>query len=360
MFVSAICFTLIGWAGASIFSWRNILSLGHFPASDVDHTVAVCMTLFAATIPLSLGQRILLGLGRNDLVLYSLSTSSLFTLAIAWLLSSGGTSGIELAVSIPAGVLLSQLICFVLGLHTYALPLGLAIFGETGEHREIMRTAAPMLVLLIALPAAIQGQRLIVSWSDVPTALAVYGLAMQIYSPIWSFIAATSGALWPMFAKNRSHSAGKAQVVRQSLAIFFGVGAFAGAGTILFGDAVASLISHGTIHLSVSVVISMGFMLFVQAVQQVPGMYLTDSRGLAFQSLCVVVMTIANLALSVTYTPIYGPWVPFAATALSVMAFQVIPGVARVNTEVGLLTPRRGRLRIGRHHRLEMNRSGKP
>ncbi len=72
------------------------------------------------------------------------------------------------------------------------------------EGERVFDTAWPMLVQMIALPLAMQSNRLILSHVSSVDELATYSLASQMYNPIFSVSIAASMALWPVFARARS------------------------------------------------------------------------------------------------------------------------------------------------------------
>ena len=74
--------------------------------------------------------------------------------------------------------------------------------GDQGE--RVFDTAWPMLIQMIALPLAMQSNRLILSHVSSVDELATYSLASQMFNPIFSVSIAASMALWPVFARARS------------------------------------------------------------------------------------------------------------------------------------------------------------
>ena len=67
----------------------------------------------------------------------------------------------------------------------------------------ISATAAPMFVVMIGLPLALQSDRIVLSPRFDPASLSAYSYVAQLYTPLWSVISVAGLALWPHFAANK-------------------------------------------------------------------------------------------------------------------------------------------------------------
>ncbi|WP_219924841.1 hypothetical protein, partial [Halomonas sp. ND22Bw] len=93
-----------------------------------------------------------------------------------------------------------------------------------------------------------------------------------------------------------------AKLYRKALALFTLGGVLISCAIILIGPVFAAVVSDASIELSTSILIALGFLLIVQCVQQVPGMFLTSEVGLAFQARSVVVMCVVAIVLGIYLT----------------------------------------------------------
>ena len=99
LLMSALVVGVIGWLGTSAWSWASLLGMpgsGHV----VDLATAWVVTLFALSIPLSIGNRMLVGSGRAAVAILLAPVGSIVALLLSWLISSVGRG--------PAGW---QLVC---------------------------------------------------------------------------------------------------------------------------------------------------------------------------------------------------------------------------------------------------------
>jgi hypothetical protein len=97
-----------------------------------------------------------------------------------------------------------------------------------------------------------------------------------------------------------------------------------------FGSWMGNIVSQGAIVLGSDVLVAAAVLLFVQGLQQVPGMFLTDTAGLWFQAICIVFLSIWTIGVGWLTAPSLGAVGPLLATASGVVLFQLIPGAMRV------------------------------
>lgn len=322
---------LLAWTGA----WPTLLGNGLLPGGGP--AASICVLLFAATLPLGVGQRILTGLGKNHLRIGIQAVSAPFILIIVLILVTVGyRSGNYLAV-----------LYYLAAMVTAAASLGLAARLVRPQvtralhdvHRiksvpgiNVMRVAWPMLVQMLAVPIAMQTDRLLLSHLAPKDDLARYILASQLFGLLLQTIGAAGIALWPIFARARTD-----EDVRSPFPLMW---AFLAGGLLLAGILasllpwVTPIVSAGRIHLDSWLVL--GFIAFVAAEAAVYplGMYMTDLRGLRFQVIPVLVMVPSNLALSWTLVAPLGAAGPIIGSAVTVAVFQGFPYAWYVRTDL--------------------------
>jgi len=328
LWVPAAIICAIGLAGASLFSWSRLLGLAGLDAELLDWATAGCLAAFALSIPFGIGQRILVGLGKNDLAVLLGISASLFAVSYTLVLVLTSAPAVLFALALPLGGLIANVISFAVGAKLLGLRLKSLLRKDAGGAlATLFSQGLPMLVVMIALPIMFSSHRIILAKQGSASEVAMYSLSMQFYTPIWSFISIAGTALWPIFAGRRAR--GESSSLMAPSAIFGGLGAFAGLGIVALGGPVGAIVSHQQIQLTLGILLSVACLLFIQALQQVPGMFLTDRRGLWFQAACVALAAPVSLGASWALTPQFGAPTPLLVTAICVLFFQYVPGLLR-------------------------------
>jgi O-antigen/teichoic acid export membrane protein len=184
--------------------------------------------------------------------------------------------------------------------------------------------AWPMLIQMIALPLAMQTDRLVLSHvSDVKN-LAEYNLASQMYTPIWQVVSAAGFALWPVFARARADSKASAPSPMR-MALMFGAGAAAVCVLITaVSPWLSARASGGQIQLSWTLLITFSILMIFQATKAPLGMYMTDARGLRYQAFMILLLLPVNLGLSWYLALQLGAAGPVIGSAVGVFLCQVV------------------------------------
>lgn len=323
--------------------WPVLLGDGLLPGSGPLAALA-CVSVFALTLPLAVGQRVLTGLGRNHVqILLQGIASPFFALCVVLLVVSGARAGGLLAVFSYAGGAVVAGIGTVVAVRL--LP-GLAggVLRDLPRLRSapgapVLDVAWPVLVQMMALPVAMQTDRLLLSHLAPAEALAQYSFGWALFGIVLQTISAAGIALWPVFARARSE-----QQVRSPLpmaAAFCGAGLLAAAALALVLPWVAPLISGGAIVLDAWLVWGLVALVAVQAAKYPLGMYMTDAAGLRFQVPPILAMVPINLALSWWWVGELGAAGPILGSAVSVLLCQVLPSAWYVRWD---LTRRRAAL----------------
>lgn len=339
-------FRILLGSGATIVAVAAILTaVGAWPAilgrggllPGAEGVPFVCMAIFGLALPLSVGPRVLVGLGRNTTQIAATAITAPMNIAavllMAWLIPSAGT---WVAV-----------ITFVSAATVSALCLWLAGRAIKPQiHRAVTRTpfrrrypgvkaahlAWPMLAQMLALPIAMQTDRLLLSHLTRGDELAQYNLASQLFNIIMQTIAAAGVALWPVFAKARSRKE-LVSPARPTI-IFLALGLAAGLAMAAFSPWLVGFVGSGRITLSAPLL--WGFVVFaaLQAAKYPAGMYMTDHEGLKFQVAPILIMVPLNLGISWSLVPVAGAGGPIIGSAVSVLLCQVIPNLVYVQRDL--------------------------
>jgi len=322
---------VLGVTGA----WPHILGEGVLPGAG---TIAmVCLVIFGLALPLTVGQRTLVGLGRNPAQIATQALVAPFILvAVTITVAVDASDGSALPVYSYVAAALVSVLCFLIA--NKALSSGIvAAFRDVPRVQavpgvRVMHVAGPMLVQMVALPIAMQTDRLLLSHLATTSELAQYNLASQFFGIVLQTIAAAGVALWPIFARDRSTA-----TVRSPFSMAW---VFAGASVAVAGLLCAVLpwltefVSGGEIVLGPALVISFVAFVAVQGAKYPLGMYMTDARGLRFQVPPILVLVPLNLGLSWWLVEPLGAAGPVIGSTVAVLVCQVIPNVWYVRRDL--------------------------
>ncbi len=307
--------------------WHAILGDGLSPTSG-SSAAAWCFVVIAVTLLASFGQRVLAGLGKLWVVIAVNGLQTPLVLGtVLVLVAAGWGDGAYLAVIAYAATFLLTIATLVVASRQIRPTVGRALRDarrvRTVRGARVMDTAVPMLVQMIALPLAMQSDRLVLSHVASLDELTEYSLAAQMYNPFVGVIAVAGMALWPVFAKARADGV-RSEVSPGRMALFFGAVALGLALVIsLASGFLADLASGGEITLGLPLLVAYSCLVVLQAVKYPLGMYMTDARGLRYQAYMVVAMLPVNLGLSIVLARQWGAVGPVIGSTVGVLVFQV-------------------------------------
>ena len=284
--------------------------------------------MYAAALPLSVGQRVIVGMGRSATQVISTGVVSpaltcMLLIAIVTRLDAGNAVPV---MSYLANTLVS-LICIVVAWRA-TRPLLADAMRDVPRLRavrgvRIVDTAGPQLVQSLVIPIAFQTDRLLLSHLGEDGSLAQYNLAAQLFNLLTQTVAVTGVAMWPHFAKARAR--GRIESPFAASAAFAALGGALGLLLALLAPWAAGVLSDGAIVLPVALLAANVVNVVIEAAKQPLGMYMTDPAGLRFQMLPVLVLVPMNLALSWALIEPLGSAGPIVGSVLSVIVCQIIP-----------------------------------
>lgn len=321
--------------------WPTLLGEGLDPDTG-SSVAALCFAMIAITLPFAIGQRILAALGKNHVSIALGGLQSPIVLAVlALALALGATSG----DFVPVVAYVATFVIALLALGIAARYVGPALLAAVRQVRHVRRArgarvvdvAWPMMVQMIALPIAMQTDRLVLSHVGGVAELAQYNLAAQMFTPIWGIVSAAGFTLWPVFARARIIGAKDSPV---PMSLVFGAAA-AGLALVvaLASPWLAQIASGGVITLDVALVAAFSLFMIVQGLKYPLGMFMTDARGLRYQAVMIVLMVPVNLGLSIVLAKSLGATGPVIGSFLGVLAFQVVANYVYVRRALRLRQP---------------------
>lgn len=324
----ALLITLLGL-------WPTLLGEGLTAGGPL--AAFACLAIFGVVLPLTVGQRVLVGLHRTGSQVAAQSVVAPFMFA---------TVGLVVLLSLPLGDFLATLtylgsalvsvICLVIAARAISPQITRAIKDipklRAVPNVAVLGLAWPNLVQMIALPIAMQTDRLLLSHVGSPGDLAQYNLASQLYGMVLQAIAAAGLALWPIYARARARGSIESPV--KPMLVFTLAGLSIALVLALLSGWIADFISDGAIRLDFWLVA--GFVVFVtlQATKYPLGMYMTDKKGLTFQVPPILVMVPLSLGLSWWLIGVVGAGGPIIGSAIAVLVCQVVPNFLYVRRDL--------------------------
>ena len=319
--------------------WRTLLGEGLLPHTGAS-AAALCAAMIAISMPAGIGQRVWTGLGRNHVSIALLGLQTPVVLVCLLGIVTFHTRGGSYLPVIPYVVTFA-----ISAVSTYLVgrQIGPAFRGALHDAPRVrsvrggrvLDVAWPMLIQMIALPIAMQTDRLILSHVSDLKNLAEYNLASQMYLPVWQIVSSAGVALWPIFARARA-GGGRSGVSPLRMSIAFG-GAAAGVCALIsvLAPWLADRASGGRIHIGLGLIVSFSIFMVLQATKYPLGMYMTDARGLRYQAGMILLLLPINLGLSWYLAVRIGAAGPVIGSAVGVFGCQVLANWVYVRRQLG-------------------------
>ena len=312
--------------------WPGLLGGGLLPHSGPLAAMG-CLVLIAGAMPFGIGQRVLSGLGHNHVSILVLGAQTPLVLGtVLVLVWADVPAGPYVAVIAYAATLVLSAVLLLLAARRLHPALGRALRDALHPRRApgapVFGMAWPMLVQMLALPLAMQTDRIVLSHRSGTDVLAQYNLAWQMFNPIYLVVAAGGMTLWPVFARARARGEALSPL---SMSAGFGVAAAAMAVVVgLLSPWLADLASGGEIRIGPAVVVAFCVLMVLQAVKYPVGMSMTDAPGLRFQAYMIVAMLPVNAGLSWWLAGELGAPGPLIGSIVGVGVFQVLANLLYV------------------------------
>lgn len=310
---------IIGVIGA----WPSLLGLPNNLADSSEWAITVVLLPFALSIPLGIGQRILVGDGRNHIVNYVGILGPVVATTTTYILLQLQVSPLVLGMATPMGILCVSLISFILAMRASRWRFKDVITPYRVRRKpKLWNSAVPMLVISVTVPLAMQSDRLVLAHFSEAFELSEYSVAAQMYVPCFSIISMAAVALWPIFSRSGSSSFA---LWSKALVSLTAGGALLAVLFVAMVGPVASLITEEKLTVGADLACAFGALLVVMAAHQASAVLLTSPNQLTFQAACSTAMLTLNIAVSVALAPLLGASGVVWASVLSVSIAQLIP-----------------------------------
>jgi O-antigen/teichoic acid export membrane protein len=333
LFAVAGVLVLVALCIMAFDGWSAVVGFSSGPDDRWAITVAVCV--FALTIPAGLGVRILIGIDRNPLATLVLMSCPAFALAVTLVLYVIGAGGIWYAVSALGGLLIGQAIGTVLALRLCGL--GWSAFSRVTRPRTgagLLAGSMWLFVVGVGLPVGLQTGRVLLAHLSTPVQLSQYALMAQIYGVCWTVLSTAGLAYWPVFVKRRAATEETVRMWWRLTSTFAGIALIATVGMVPLSPWAATVLSGGRIDVSAWLALAFGALLVGQAVHLPASVLLTRPNEARWQALWTLAMAATSIGLGCAAAARFGAVGVVYASALAILAAQVLPDLAWVPTLV--------------------------
>ncbi|TFC33843.1 hypothetical protein [Cryobacterium sp. TMT2-14] len=312
--------------------------LGQDLSVSDNRIISVGVSVFGLAVPLGLGVRILIGLGRNDLAVAIAMTSSIFSLAFTAVMALAGGHGMIFSLTSFLGLFSAGLISTFLAHHLLrkgapTRDASQTLLGSKPIRRYDFRAlsgSGALIIITIGLPLGLETGRILLSRTGSPMMLSQYALMAQLYAITWSVLSTASGALWTIFAQRRADPNGSIAIWRWMVVSFGLLSAFGAAFLWALAPWAGSVISHGEILIPPVLAMSFGALLIAQSLHLPAGSLLTTPRQLWVQAVCVLVMAALSLSVGLLLARTMGGAGFALGAATGVLVGQFLPDLLLV------------------------------
>jgi O-antigen/teichoic acid export membrane protein len=319
---------------AAILDWSVVLGIVDAPTrSGISANLATVAALiaFSVSLPFALGEPLQRGTGHLHRAVLLTGVSAPAALILTLALKAGGAPTFAYSIAIPIGALIGMMCCAG-GAVGIVHPMLNGVRAQVLHPRRfpgtaIFATAAPAFVIMIGLPLALQTDRIIISHRSAAASLSDYSYAVQLYLPLWSVVSVAALGLWPIFAGRGARDSGFRRAWVTAVLVLSSIGFAFAVLFLLLSRPIIGWMSGGSATPELPLVVSFAALLIVQSAHVGTGVMLINPRQLRFQAICVIVLVLTNVPLSWILTPRLGPTGPVLASAVTVLACQLIPGI---------------------------------
>lgn len=319
---TAFCVAVAAWILVALDWWPAIVGVDSSPSFDVSVAVATVVTVFAASLIVSQGTRVLQGLGRVELAVSFNAAVPLLAFFGALLVHMLGLGALAYVLVAPLASLAVNAVASWVALVVAARKWpGVAhLLARRPRVAALLRWGGLSILISVSVAGMTQGARLIVAHRSGASELATFAVTWTVFAGANALAAVYGQFLWPRWrglatARNLTEARFHSEY-RRALGVVIAVGLAATAAAwvtfpVVLGAGAPWLI-----------VIACACAAMAQAIHQPAAMVLMDRRGMATQVRIIVPVAVATLMLTYLCVPALGAAAGFVALAACVALVQ--------------------------------------
>jgi O-antigen/teichoic acid export membrane protein len=323
-----LCYPFVDWF--RIFNVNTALA-----KREAAPMVAVFLTCFAASIPISIVQRVQMGLQRGFM-------ASLWQCAASLTALAGVLIAIHFEASLPllifaflgaplvAGVLNSSM--FFLLLQRDIAPARRAISFRAV--RVVAKTGVLFLVLQIVGALAYSSDNIILAQMLGSNAVAEYAVPEKLFSLISTVIVMALAPLWPAYGEaiTRGDRDWVRKILKRSLFLAIGISACCSLFLVVAGSSIISRWVGHIITPSLFLLVGLGVWKVLESGGNALAVFLNGARIIKFQVVVSILTAISAVALKVLFISRFGLAGVVWATICSFTIFTIVPASLYIKT----------------------------
>lgn len=322
---STVALMAISILAAAIGFWDHIFGVSRSNPLSLDWAVTLSIAIFAASLPFGLSARVLLAKNVAHLASIGSVLGAIAGLLITIILVAIEAQQAYLGIGGATNVFVAALTCTALVQRRLRIPMWRILMRPprqtTMTNADLWRSARPMMVILLTVPAALYAGRVIVARAGSGSDLASFSVAAQIHGAGYAVIAAGGVALWPMFLRDRNATS----TFRRAMLLFGLLGLTAGTVFMFSVGLFVDLLTDGEVTVSILLAGSFGLLLLVQSLNQPIAYFLTAPSELNMQAVACISTLLITVPTSVFVTHRIGPAGASFAYAGTLLVVQVAP-----------------------------------
>lgn len=291
---------------------------------------AAAVGTYALSFVPGAGQSMLLGLNRNHVAVWVSGAMYPLTLVLVVASWAAGARGGWVLLAPAAAILVVN--CALAAVAGRAAGLSwrqlLRDLPAPREHpgASIRAVSGPMLVVTLAVPLALQSDRLVLSHVSTGRAVADYAVTLQLFAPVLALVTAAAAPLWPIWTRVRT-AGERGPTLSAVLLGFCGATALCCAVVAALADPLGHLVGGSRIGLGILLPVAAGAAIVMQAAAFPVAMALMDPPGIRFVATCSAIGLPLNVGLSVVLGQHLGASGPLWATTAVGLLVQTVPAV---------------------------------
>ncbi|MFJ6004031.1 hypothetical protein [Arthrobacter sp. NPDC092385] len=206
--------------------------------------------------------------------------------------------------------------------------------GVQSHRVRLMATAAPYLLISVALALSYQSHRILLANVGPVGDVAQYAAAAQFVGPLVALVSLVGQNLWSTYRSETAPGSVMGATFHTHVLGFGGIGVSFAIGFAVLAPMVVRLVSGDVLDIPAGLVLSAVLYIVVSAAHQPSAMYLTNSSGLWMQAVMTLLVAAATVTFILSLSDRLGPASPYAGLAFSMLFFQVIPSYLMVRRRI--------------------------
>lgn len=313
--------------------WHFIFGKSLEITSSRNLSFTIAFIMIGLSLPLSLGNSILVGKRKNYLSILALGISG--PISLIWVLSMSrvGLDDSYLALGPGIGIFASVALSWYLASRSGYIPhrflLRNAFRIRKNPGRSIASSAIPMTLILVSLTITLQSDKLILARTSTLYEVAIYAVTAQILSPTLSIMGVLTTSFWPHLTKLRAEGNLNFNILLKVIGlVLIGTSSLISL-TFLLLSTLEEFLTNSTVHIDPILFILFGMTILAMMIHSTVSYSLNDDDDLKFQAKILVIMSPLNICLSWYLSIKYGALGPLLGTLFTLPTIVIIPNLVR-------------------------------